>query len=88
LRVTVADGGGLTQPRVVEDPAGEQGRGLLLVRGLATCTGVDGGQHGRRVWAEVAWNGPEPRASLPVPDQRGTAVLNGSPLMLRSFLSS
>lgn len=68
-RVAVADGGGLTEPQVTGDLLSEHGRGLVMVRGLATRTGVDGDQHGRRVWAEVAWDGPKPAglALVPVP---------------------
>ena len=58
IRVAVADGGGPAEPHVIDDPAAEHGRGLLLVRGLSVRTGVTGDQHGRVVWAEIAWHGP------------------------------
>jgi anti-sigma regulatory factor (Ser/Thr protein kinase) len=35
VRVAVTDGGSLGEPRVIEDPDGEHGRGLLLVHGPA-----------------------------------------------------
>ena len=54
LRVAVIDGGGPAEPHVVDDPAGEGGRGLLLVRGLSVRTGVKGDQRGRLVWADCA----------------------------------
>lgn len=41
-RVAVADQGGLAEPRVIDNPAAEHGRGLLLVRGLSIRTGVTG----------------------------------------------
>jgi serine/threonine-protein kinase RsbW len=58
IRVAVADGGGPAEPHVINDPAAEHGRGLLLVRGLSVRTGVTGDQHGRVVWAEITWHGP------------------------------
>jgi len=54
LRVAVIDGGGPAEPHVIDDPAGEGGRGLLLVRGLSVRTGVRGDQRGRLVWADCA----------------------------------
>jgi hypothetical protein len=60
VRVAVADHGGPAEPHVVEDPDGEHGRGLLLVHGLSARTGVTGGEPGRTVWAEIAWEGPDP----------------------------
>jgi anti-sigma regulatory factor (Ser/Thr protein kinase) len=59
VRVAVADRGAPAGPRVIEDPDGEAGRGLLLVRGLSARTGVEGDHHGRTVWAEVSWEGPD-----------------------------
>jgi serine/threonine-protein kinase RsbW len=58
VRVAVADSGGPAQPRIIEDPAGERGRGLLLVRGLSQRTGTCGDHQGRLVWADVRWDGP------------------------------
>jgi Histidine kinase-like ATPase domain len=57
VRVAVADSGGPTEPHVIEDPAVEHGRGLLLVRGLSVRTGVTGDHRGRLVWADIAWDG-------------------------------
>jgi len=53
VRVAVADCGAPGGPRVIDDPAGEYGRGLLLVRGLSVRTGVRGDHRGRLVWADV-----------------------------------
>jgi hypothetical protein len=55
VRVAVADCGAAAGPRVVDDPAGEHGRGLLVVRGLAARTGQCGDERGRLVWADVPW---------------------------------
>ena len=54
VRVAVADSGAPTQPRVVDDPLGEHGRGLLLVRELSVRTGVIGDRRGRLVWADIS----------------------------------
>jgi hypothetical protein len=67
VRVAVADGGAAAGPRVVDDPAGEHGRGLLVVRGLASRTGQCGGERGRLVWADVPWGD----AGAPVPASPG-----------------
>jgi hypothetical protein len=55
VRIGVADHGAPAGPRVIGDPAGERGRGLLLVTGLAERTGVCGGHRGRLVWADIRW---------------------------------
>src|SRR6266536_3034015 len=57
VRVAVADGGAPTGPRLIEDPQGEHGRGLLIVRSLSCRLGVCGDERGRLVWAEVPWTG-------------------------------
>ena len=67
VRVGVTDCGGPEQPRVVDDPAGERGRGLLLVTGLSLRTGARGDQQGRLVWADVRWDGPPPAAGAVMP---------------------
>jgi anti-sigma regulatory factor (Ser/Thr protein kinase) len=56
VRVTVADGGAATGPRVIDDPAAEHGRGLLVVRELSVHMGVCGDGSGRLVWADVGWD--------------------------------
>ena len=53
VRVAVADGGGPTGPHVIDDPMGDHGRGLVMVRALSTSTGAFGDHRGRLVWAEV-----------------------------------
>ena len=55
VRVAVADGGAPAGPRVIDDPDGEHGRGLLVVAGLSARTGVCGDDRGRLVWADVPW---------------------------------
>ena len=67
VRVGVTDCGGPEQPRVVDDPASERGRGLLLVTGLSLRTGACGNHQGRLVWADVRWDGPPPAAGAVMP---------------------
>jgi serine/threonine-protein kinase RsbW len=55
VRVAVADCGAPGGPRMIDDPAGEHGRGLLVVRSLSVRTGVCGDHRGRLVWADVPW---------------------------------
>ncbi len=55
VRVAVVDGGAAQAPEVIDDPAGEQGRGLLVVRSLSVRYGVRGDHRGRLVWADVPW---------------------------------
>lgn len=58
VRVTVIDSGAAGAPRVIEDPDGETGRGLLLVSALSLETGFAGDCTGRQVWAEVPYEDP------------------------------
>ena len=51
-RVAVYDGGAPDGPRVIEDPLGEDGRGLLMVNTLSVRSGVSGNAQGRVVWAD------------------------------------
>jgi Histidine kinase-like ATPase domain len=67
VHVAVTDGGSLGEPRVIEDPDGEHGRGLLLVHGLSARTGWAGDERGRVVWAQIAW----PDNAGIVPDAAG-----------------
>jgi anti-sigma regulatory factor (Ser/Thr protein kinase) len=66
VRIGVTDGGGPARPRVIEDPAAERGRGLLLVRALAVRTGVSGAGPGRLLWADIRWDagGPAPAGTV------------------------
>jgi hypothetical protein len=63
VRVAVADEGAPTGPRLIDDPLGEQGRGLQMVRALSVNAGVTGDERGRLVWADVPWSGE--RAHVP-----------------------
>jgi hypothetical protein len=58
IRVTVADRGAPGEPQVIQDPLAENGRGLLVVSGLAARSGVCGDSRGRQVWADILWDGP------------------------------
>jgi hypothetical protein len=56
VRVAVADGGAECGPRLIRCPAGEHGRGLLVVRSMSVGMGVCGGLKGRLVWADIPWD--------------------------------
>lgn len=58
VHVAVRDGGAPTGPRAAADPMKEDGRGLVIVGGLSLRYGVDGGECGRLVWADVPWASP------------------------------
>lgn len=59
LRLAVTDQGSATRPRLINDPAAERGRGLLIVHALAGRTGVIATPRGHCVWAEVT-DHPDP----------------------------
>ena len=73
VRVAVADGGAPGELRVLDDPMGEHGRGLLVVRGLSARTGISGDHCGRLVWADVPWPDASPESALS-PDQDAAAI--------------
>lgn len=85
VRVAVADGGGPTEPRVIEDLSADQGRGLLLVRGLSVRTGASGDQRGRLVWADVRWEGMVPAAAAAACDPYEAAIRDGETALARRF---
>ena len=85
VRVAVADRGGPTEPRVIEDPSAKHGRGLLLVRGLSVRTGVCGDRRGRLVWADVRWVSAEPTAQAAVGDSYEAAIRDGEAALARRF---
>ena len=85
VRVAVADHGGPAEPHMIEDPDGEHGRGLLLVHGLSTRTGVTGDEHGRIVWAEIAWDGPAPDADIAAAGPGETEIRDGEAALARRF---
>jgi hypothetical protein len=80
--VAVTDDGGPGEPRVIDDPLGEQGRGLLLVRSLAVRSGMAGDERGRTVWATIPWDGPAPVAAA---DAEEAAVREGEAVLAREF---
>lgn len=57
VSVTVADGGGESEPRLVADPLAEHGRGLRIVHALSARVTVMGGASGRLVRADMPWTG-------------------------------
>lgn len=57
IRMAITDAGGLTTPRIVDEPDCEHGRGLRLVRALSASDGYSGDESGCLVWAEIPWKG-------------------------------
>jgi hypothetical protein len=84
-RVAVADGGGPTEPVVIEDRSIDSGRGLLLVRELSMRTGVSGDQRGRLVWADVRWEDTAPTAAGAPVDPYEAAIRDGEVALARRF---
>lgn len=85
IRVAVADAGGPTEPRVIEDPSADHGRGLLLIRGLSVRTGISGDHRGRLVWADVRWEGMGPAAAAAAGDPYEAAIRDGEAALARRF---
>ena len=85
VRVAVADSGGPTEPRVIEDQAAEHGRGLVLVRGLSVRTGVRGDHRGRLVWADVRWGCAAPAVPAAASDRYEAAIRDGEAALARCF---
>jgi hypothetical protein len=72
VRVAVADDGAPTGPHPTARDDDEHGRGLILLAGLATRTGVLGDCRGRVVWADVPW-----AATVDPQDHYETAISDG-----------
>jgi anti-sigma regulatory factor (Ser/Thr protein kinase) len=85
VAVAVADSGGPAEPHVIDDPGGESGRGLLLVRALSVRTGVNGGDQGRTVWAQIAWDGPDLATPTPAPPSGEEAIRTDELALARRF---
>jgi hypothetical protein len=85
VQVAVADCGAHAEPRVIDDPSGEHGRGLLLVQGLAIRTGFTGDERGRLVWAQIAWDDPNPAVHVASLDPYQAAVHDGEAALARRF---
>jgi hypothetical protein len=76
VSVMVGDGGGASEPRIIEDADGEHGRGLRMVRALSVGVGVSGDERGRFVRADLAWAADAYPGTLDVaPNQVTTAEL-------------
>lgn len=85
VQVAVADCGSPAEPHVIDAPAGEHGRGLLLVRGLSARTGHTGDQRGRLVWAQIPWDGPSPAVPASSQDPYQAAIRDGEAALARRF---
>jgi anti-sigma regulatory factor (Ser/Thr protein kinase) len=84
VRVAVADSGTPAEPRVIEDPAREHGRGLLVVRELSVDMGVCGDGRGRLMWADIRWDA-SPVDTPVAPDGCEAAIRDGQATLARSF---
>ncbi|WP_328439102.1 ATP-binding protein [Streptomyces sp. NBC_00444] len=58
VRIEVSDPRGDRQPRFINEPEGEHGRGLILVSLLALTWGVAERDVGKTVWVELALKEP------------------------------
>src|ERR1039457_164547 len=76
VRVAVADCGAPAGPRVIDNPEGEHGRGLLVVRELSARTGACGDERGRLVWADVPWDAGDAEPASPQ-DRYEAAIRDG-----------
>ena len=85
VRVAVADAGAPSGPRLLDDPGSENGRGLIVVRGLSVRSGVCGDRRGRLVWADIPWTEPAP---LPAQDPYEAAIHEGEASLARQFGST
>jgi serine/threonine-protein kinase RsbW len=85
MRVTVADGGAPDGPRVIDDPAGEHGRGMLVVLGLSVRSGVRGDDRGRLVWADVPWSAAGTAEPAVARDQHEVEIRDGEAVLARRF---
>lgn len=85
VRVAVADCGAPTGPRLVDDPAADHGRGLVLVRGLSEHTGVIGDHRGRLLWADIRWEDGGIQSRAPAPDRYEAAIRDGQCDLARRF---
>jgi anti-sigma regulatory factor (Ser/Thr protein kinase) len=77
VRVAVEDSGAAGAPQVIDDPEGEQGRGLLAVQGLSVRLGVLGDHRGRTVWAEVPWADADAATSASPQDSHDAVIRDG-----------
>lgn len=77
VRVGVADDGAPDGPHLIEDPLGEHGRGLMIVRALSSRVGVRGDHHGRLTWADVIWTADGAVPPQPVADSHEAAIEDG-----------
>ncbi len=85
VRVAVADSGSPGEPHVIDDPASENGRGLLLVRGLSSRMGACGDRRGLLCWADIAWQDRGMQTAAAAPDGYETAIRDGQAALARRF---
>jgi serine/threonine-protein kinase RsbW len=87
VRVAVTDGGAPSGPRMIDDPEGEHGRGLLVVHGLSAHSGTCGDERGRMVWADVFWGDDAGAAEPGTPQDRYEAAIQDGLATLASHFA-
>jgi anti-sigma regulatory factor (Ser/Thr protein kinase) len=85
VRVVVADQGAPSEPRVTGDLDSENGRGLLVVQGLSTRTGISGDQRGRLIWADVPWHDSTTQAAVFTGGPYEAVIRDGEAALARRF---
>jgi hypothetical protein len=85
VRIAVEDGGAAEGPRVIDDPAAEHGRGLLLVKGMSVRMGVCGDHRGRLVWADIPWDGIVAAGPASPEARYEAAICDGEAALARRF---
>ena len=85
VRIAVVDCGAPAGPRVIDDPDGEHGRGLLVVQGLSARTGVCGDHRGRLVWADIPWGGADAEQPASSQDPYEAAIGDGQAALASRF---
>lgn len=85
VRVAVGDYGASTGPRLAADALAENGRGLVVVRGLSARTGVVGDKRGRLVWADVLWHDGPAQADVMLPSRHEAAIQQGEADLAHRF---
>jgi hypothetical protein len=85
VRVAVFDTGAPDGPWVIEDPLGEDGRGLRMVHTLSARSGVSGDTRGRVVWADILWTGQNAPGQPGFPDGFMSAIRDAEADLARRY---
>ena len=83
VRVAVIDQGAPGEPRFVDDPMGERGRGLRVVNALSARLTTSGDHRGRLMCAEVPWAGADVEGPAGLGDGYAAAIRDGAAQLAR-----